>query len=565
MKLYSTMQLAKNALFAAQTGIQVASNNIANAETPGYVRERAILTPSETQKLGTLVAGTGVRVDGIVRQVDEHLQERMRYALSDMAHGEAQESVYVQLESAIGELSDSDLSTALNEFQGSLNDVLNQPEDSSVRGLAVLQGDRLAETIRGLDRRVSDLRAMTNDRVVDATAEMNELITQIDSLNTRIIRIEQGGAITSDAVGLRDKRDKALEELAEYVNIKVKEQASGGVNVFVGGTYLIFDGATQLVQTVEEMDRRHLVEEPRLSKTDAPLEPSSGQLAGLLAARDQVLGKFMDDLDSFTQSLIFEFNKLHASGQGLSGFSEFRSEHAIADVTVPLDEAGLEYTPVDGSFQVQVVNKKSGLSKTTEVEVQLSGMDDDTTAESLVASLDAIDGLSAETEANGRILLESDSSELEFAFGEDSSGVLAALGINTFFTGTTGADVKVQDALREDPGKLAISSGGVGHDTRNGEQLAQMLTMPLESRDGASLQSIHQEWMGATAQESSLAQAVAEGHRSFHSTLEAEHLGLSGVSLDEEAINMMNFQRQYQAAAKIVSTISELLETLLKM
>ncbi|MFO7905396.1 MAG: flagellar basal body rod C-terminal domain-containing protein, partial [Pirellulaceae bacterium] len=411
----------------------------------------------------------------------------------------------------------------------------------------------------------SDLRSMTNDRVVDATAEMNELITQIDSLNTRIMQTEEGGAIGSDAVGLRDKRDKALEELAGYVNIKVREQASGGVNVFVGGSYLIFDGATQLVRTAEGMDRRHLVDEPRLSKTDAPLEASSGKLAGLLAARDQVLGEFTDDLDSFTRSLIFEFNKLHASGQGLSGFTEVRAEHQIDDITVPLDEAGLEYTPVDGAFEVQVLNRESGLTKTTEVEVQLSGMDDDTTAESLVAALDGIDGLAVETDANGRIRMESESSDLEFAFGEDSSGVLAALGINTFFTGTTGADIHVQDTLKEDPGKLAISSGGVGHDARNGEDLAQMLTRPLESRDGASLQDVHQEWMGTTAQESSLAQAIAEGHRSFHATLEAQHLGLSGVSLDEEAISMMNFQHQYQAAAKIVSTISELLETLLRM
>lgn len=187
------MQLAKNALFAAQTGIQVASNNIANADTPGYIRERAVLTPSATQELGTLVAGSGVRVDGIVRQVDAHLQERMRHALSDMGNGEAQESVYVELESAIGELSDSDLSTALNEFFSSLNDVLNQPEDRSVRGLAVLQGQRLAETIRTLDRRVSDLRTMTNDRVGQATAEMNELIGQIANLNTRIMKVERGG------------------------------------------------------------------------------------------------------------------------------------------------------------------------------------------------------------------------------------------------------------------------------------------------------------------------------------------------------------------------------------
>lgn len=521
------MQLAKNALFAAQTGIQVASNNIANADTPGYIRERAVLTPSATQELGTLVAGSGVRVDGIVRQVDAHLQERMRHALSDMGNGEAQESVYVELESAIGELSDSDLSTALNEFFSSLNDVLNQPEDRSVRGLAVLQGQRLAETIRTLDRRVSDLRTMTNDRVGQATAEMNELIGQIANLNTRIMKVERGGAITSDAVGLRDKRDKALEELARYVNIQVEEQESGGVNVFLGGDYLVFDGATQLIETDEHMDRRHLVDQPRLSRTDSPLDASSGELAGLIEARDEVLGQFMDDLDSFSQSLMFEFNKLHASGQGLGGFDKLRSEQRIHEIDVPLDEAGLTFTPGDGSFKVEVLNKQTGLSKTTEVPVQLIGMDDDTTAESLIQTLDGINGLSAEIETNGQMVLESNSSDFEFSFSDDSSGALAALGINTFFTGTMGADIAVQENMKEDPGKLAFSLGGIGHDTRNGEQLAQMMSMSLESRDGATLQSIQDEWMGTVAQKSSLAQGVAEGIDHFMPRWSRNILGLA--------------------------------------
>jgi flagellar hook-associated protein 1 FlgK len=71
--------------------------------------------------------------------------------------------------------------------------------------------------------------------------------------------------------------------------------------------------------------------------------------------------------------------------------------------------------------------------------------------------------------------------------------------------------------------------------------------------------------MGDTAQSSALSKAVAEGYRSFHSTLESEHLGMSGVSLDEEAVNMMAYQRTFQAAAKVISTISELLDFLVRL
>lgn len=566
MTLYSTIQLAKHALFAAQTGVQVAANNIANADTPGYVRERVVLTPAPTQRLGgNLVLGSGVHVEGIVRQVDTFLQERLRSAVSDMANGEAQEAIFQELESALGELTDSDLSTALSDFFNSLNDVLNQPEDPSVRNLAVLQGGRLAEAIRHTDTRVRELRAMTNERIASAAGDMNKLISEIAKLNSQIIETERGGTIVSDAVGLRDKRDLALEELAKLVNISVDEQKSGAVNVYVGGDYLVFDGVTQLVKVVPAADRGLSTAELHLTNTDSLLRASSGEVAGLTAARDDILGGFLDNLDSFTSTLISEFNKLHASGQGLTGYTSLVTEHRIDEAGVPLDEAGLTFAPVHGSFQVQILNKETGLFTTHDVPVQLTGMDDDTTYESLIASLDAIDGLSAQRLFNGKLELTAETPDLEFAFANDTSGVLAALGINTFFTGTVAADIGVHDALQQDAGKLAVSLEGVGHDTANGERLAQALTIPLDARDGETLVEIYEQWMGENAQASALSKAVAEGYRSFHATLEGEHLGLSGVSLDEEAVNMITFQRTYQAAAKIISTISEMLEVLVNL
>ena len=565
MTLLSTIQLAKNALFASQTGIQVTANNIANADTPGYVREKLIQTPAPTQQLGGLVVGSGVYVKGVVREVDTYLQERLRRPVSDMANGQAQESVYIELESAIGELSESDLSTALSEFFNSLHDVMNQPEDPAVRNLAVVRGEGLAETFRRLDGRVRDLREMTNDRLVHAVDEANQLITEIAKLNRQIIETEQGGYITSDAVGLRDKRDKSLEDLSRILHIQVDEQKSGAVNVFVGGDYLVFDGATQFIKTVSQVDRGLSTAELRLANTDATIRLSSGEMAGLVTARDEILGGFLDDLDSFAGSLIYEFNRLHSAGQGSEGHVNLVSEHRVLQADVPLDAAELPFLPVHGGFQVQVVNGQTGLRTTHDVPVQLTGMGDDSTYSDLIATLDAIDGLSATRRANGQLELSAESPDLTFTFGEDSSGVLAALGLNTFFTGTVAADMRVQDYLREDAGKLAISRGGLGNDTVNGERLMQLMDRPLESRDGASLTQVYEKWIGETAQGSALAQGIAEGYRSFHSTLEGEHLGLSGVSLDEEAVNLMTYQRSYQAAAKVVSTISELLEVLVNL
>src|SRR5687768_17818096 len=109
MSLFGSIQLANNALLAMQLGIQVTGNNIANANTPGYIRQNVVLTPAATQRKGDLLLGLGVQVSAIIQQTDKFLDERLRAAVSDLANGETQEQAFTQLETILGELGDTDL------------------------------------------------------------------------------------------------------------------------------------------------------------------------------------------------------------------------------------------------------------------------------------------------------------------------------------------------------------------------------------------------------------------------------------------------------------------------
>ena len=113
--------------------------------------------------------------------------------------------------------------------------------------------------------------------------------------------------------------------------------------------------------------------------------------------------------------------------------------------------------------------------------VDLNGIDEDTSLNDLVAELDAIEGISARTTLDGKLVIENDAPAHTFAFAGDTSGVLAALGVNTFFTGRGALDMGVQQAVRDDPAKFAASLGGVGADSSNAIQLASFLDRPLES------------------------------------------------------------------------------------
>jgi flagellar hook-associated protein 1 FlgK len=565
MTLFSSIQIANNALIAAQLGLQVTSNNVANANTPGYIRQSLILTPGPTQRYGGLLLGLGVDVQAVVQQTDRFLEERVRNAASDLANSEAQDNTYVQLESLIGELSDTDLSTSLSNFFNSIHDILNQPDSASVRNLAVLQGRTLTQDISRLDERVRQIRSDVNEQIGASANRINGLLGKIADLNLQIAVAEGGNAIASDAVGLRDQRALTLSELAGLIDIQAVEQETGDVTVFSGGDFLVFQATFREVTAVAEPEGDLNSYEIRLAATDAPISTTSGQVAGLVASRDTILTGFLDQLDTFTKNLMYEFNKLHSSGQGLVGLNDVTGEYAVNNTAAALDHAGLTFTPVNGSFDVLVRNQQTGLTTTTQIRVDLNGLDHDTSLDDLAAALNNIEGLAAVVTPNRKLQITGDSSLVTFGFANDTSGVLAALGVNTFFSGTGAANIGVNELISRDPARFAASSGGIAEDTATAVKLANLLDTPLGSLGGSKLSVQYDRMVGEVTQGAAVTKSVADGFRTFHSTLDSQLLALQGVNIDEEAIRMITYQRAFQASAKVISTINEMLDVLVNL
>jgi len=566
MSLFGSIHMAANTLQANDIALQVTGQNIANANTPGYIREEVIFTPSPTQKLGGLLLGTGVLVEAVVQKIDLFLEERLRGSVSDRMDAETRESSFQQLEGVIGELSDTDLSTTLNHFFSSIAEILNDNVTDAPRHLAMLQGITLTDSINRMADRVTTIRSDINDRIIDMSDDINRLIEEIRVLNIRIANTEGGNVSNSDAVGLRDQRLEALEGLAKLIDIRVREQPSGGVIVYSGSDFLVYEGISQKVEVVLDSDRGLSVADVHLISTDAPLNPSAGELRGLLDSRDNIMGGFLDSLDDFAATLAFEFNKIYSSGQGINGYQTLTSEFAVDDVDLVLNDAGLRFTPVNGSFQVLVHNKETGEIQTTDVFVDLNGLGNDitldaTNAPSLKAALDAIDGISAST-SNGKLTIVADSPDQEFTFAHDTSGVLAALGLNTFFSGYNAASLGVNQVVQNDPSTFAASLDGIGTSTKNAELLAAFLDHRIESQNDATLAELYDRLVGETTQAASVTRAVAEGSRVFEDTLRGQKLATSGVSLDEEAVRMISFQRSFQASAKYIATLAELFDIL---
>eukprot|EP00913_Durusdinium_trenchii_P013353 g12534.t1 len=434
MGLNAALAMSGRALEVFTAGIHVSGQNVANANSPGYIREELILETSHPYSTGGLVLGTGVLAEGVVQQIDQFLEKRLHTANADYSEVNALDKIYKQLEAEIRELGDNDLSTSLSNFLATLNDVANQPESEALRQIAVQEGEQFANDVASLRSRIDQLRVAQTVSIDSFVGEANELIEKIVSLNPQIARLEAAGLSRSDAGALRTQRYEALNRLSEIVPIRYQERKDGSVDVFTDSDYLIIAGIHQTLETFPTVDRNVQVQSVRLSKTKRELSMSAtgGELRGITDGRDIVLGGFVDTLDSFASNLIFEFNRIHTSGQGLADFASVTSDNKVTDSTVALNAAtsGLAFTPEHGSFDLKVTNKISGLTETTTIQIDLDGIGTDTTLTSLAADLTAVGDISATITANGRLQIDA-AANVEFSFADDSSGVLATLGINT--------------------------------------------------------------------------------------------------------------------------------------
>ncbi len=567
MSLFSTIQQSSNALNVSQQGLQVVGNNIANANTPGYIRQELIQAPAAGMRIGGVVLGYGVRAVGVVQQLDDFVVERLRQTQSSLSASEAVSAAYTQLESILGELTDNDLSSQLNDFSASINDVLNQPGNDSLRRLVIERGKTLTNNIRTIGTQLNGISTNLNQEIRGSVDDINRLTASIAQLNRRIVETEGGTSGGSDAVGLRDERLQRLQELASVVDIRASEQASGSVTVFVGGEYLVADGIQRPVKFALRPDDEGLGTTPevRLADTDSPLKVSGGRLAGLYSARDTAIGTASSDLDQFARDLIEQFNRIHSQGQGTEGFSSLTSANATDDRSGPIDLAGLPLKLENGQFEIQVHDLASGAVNTHTIRVKLMGGTDDTSLEEIRNQIHNISGLSASITPSGRLQIEANTHTLRFTFQNDTSNFLAAAGMNTFFTGDSAANIQVNSVVANDPRMFAGSLSGPGSGTDNALKLAQAFDSPLTNLSGRSIKESYENIVVRMAQDINVNSGIADGLRNFYKTLEGQHLAVSGVNLDEEAVKMIFYQRAFQASSRLIQTSSELLEILVNL
>jgi flagellar hook-associated protein 1 FlgK len=308
-----------SALQAFQQAINVTSNNVANASTPGYDRESVNLTEAIPQSDGAATIGAGVVVTGINRAFSQAAANQLNTSQSTLGQLNALQNYSSQIDNLFG-TTVGGLSTALQGFYGAFSDVANNPTSTASRQALIGQAQSVASSFQNASGELNSLNTDVNSRITADVTQINSIAKAISTLNNQIVTStgQQGGQQPNE---LLDQRDQLVSSLSQLVGISTTTDTNGALNVFIGnGQPLVLQGqVTSLTTVANPFNATQLEIGNSASSAIISGNITSGDLGGLLAARTQVINPALNQLGQIATALSQTVNSQQAQGLDLSG------------------------------------------------------------------------------------------------------------------------------------------------------------------------------------------------------------------------------------------------------
>jgi flagellar hook-associated protein 1 FlgK len=642
-------------LNAAQAALEVVGNNIANAATEGYHRQRIELAPAT---FGQIPAG--VNVAGITRMIDTLLESEIRRQESSYGQVSQELSLLSSVEATLGEFSDSGgLNATMDTFFDALRNLAAHPLEQVPRNETISAAQNLTSEFRRLGTSVQSLEDQVTLDAQNVVDSINLLAGQIAELNGKIQAFETGQGM-GEANNLRDQRDRMIGELAQLVSIETMQRENGVVDVAVAGVPVVTGSMVVDLGVSQSSDATLVVFADGAEGTS--LEVEGGRLGGLLTLNNKLLEGVRADLDTLAKAIVDGVNQVHVQGLGPEG--SFRELIGWALGTGGLADLGTGVT--DGTFYVRVTNTATGEIQRYAVDVDVSGPTPDTPA-SIAAKIDALDGLHASitssklylaadagytfdfipavlpeptaesftaasppavsvsglyagsenhvftftvagsgsvgngalqldvTDENGEVvgtlnigtgyaagetveldnglkiavgtgaLNAGDSFQVQALATTDTSGFLAAAGMNTFFAGESALDMQVCRDILDAPDRIATAFGSDLADNVGALRLAAVRDEVREDLAGMTPGAYYQRTVADLGQQVALKQARQENVEAMRQNLQKQRDDLSAVNINDEAAQMLLLQQMFQAAAKYLSSLQTAITTLMDL
>ena len=449
--LNTSLLTAMHALMAQQGGMDVTTNNIANANTPGYSRQVPVFEESVPSIEGDLSYGNGVQLTRFQSVRDELLDLRIQEETSQKSSADAQTSATQQIQTLFT-TTGQDIGSQISAFFTSMSQLSADPANVSLRTGMITAGQNLATAFHTTVSRLTQIQTGLDGSVTQGVGQINQISQQIADLNTELVSLQAGG---QDGGTVKDQQTELIRQLSQITGVSVI-QTESGISVTTGnGTALVVGGQSFSLQSSVGSDGfQHVLAQGQ----DITSSLTQGSLGGTLVARDQVVPGIVSQLDTLASDFTTAFNTVHRQGTDLNG-------NAGGDFfTPPATVAG------------------------------------------------------------------------------------AAAGFNVAI---------------KDPKLIAASSDGSPGSNGNLSQLLGLESSPLMS--GQTPSQSYATIVFTVGTVASNAQSESDASATSLRLLTDQRSALSGVSVNEESVNLIRYQQAFEAAARVITTIDQLNQVALNM
>lgn len=594
--LFSTFNVAKSGMSAQQQVINTTSHNISNSATEGYSRQRAVLRTSAPQTTTGGVAGqigTGAQVAAIERIRDTFLDYQVRNENCVYEQYTTREKFLSEIEGIFNEPSESGLSTQLGSFFDAWQELSKQPQSSNARTVVAQQAVALTDSINSSYNKLQNLRTNAQDLMLSSVKNINSLLSELDEYNRQIVSVSASGNTPND---LMDRRDMILDELSGKFNITVEKGPYNGVTVkpvdtngmvtpeliqadltstqarfsYVSGiekdpsdpsgnTYKITyykGGQTDNEQSKQTLtvtgltpDKLNDLKTNRILWADLDgtatradgfpirngdtisaselmvFKPTTGEVAGNSSVQADI-DTYIDGINKIAKTLAFAVNSIHSGMQN------------------PIDEKGTpgyDGMPFFVNADTAIYDKNMNMTNIYDIlnsESEINGGN-------LTVNREIIaDVMKIKTRTTDFNYLTADQNTVD-GEGDGSRALAIAKLRNTL--------MMVQDVGTNITSRKELF-------TRGGSTFSNSYMTIDNNISGMTLDSYFKNMTNTLGVQSKKAQDMVASQKNVLDALNQRRDSESGVSLDEEMANLIQYQHSYTANAKVISTVDELLD-----
>ena len=534
-------------LLAMQQALATTGNNIANANTPGYSRERVNLASMQAQYQNGSYIGSGVQVASVTRVYDQFITSQLNAATTTNSSLTFQNDFTTQVTQLLGDTS-SGIAQQTQAFFNATQAIAANPTDATARSTFLGSAQALTDSFNRIDSQLQSLDNQIGQQASDIGRQINTYAKQVASLNGEISKAQatNPNALPND---LLDQRDQLITQISSLIDVKANPDNQGNINLtLASGESLVLNSTATKLSVGSLPSGLNIT----LGNTDITSRVKGGTLGGMLEAQSQLITPLRNQLGRAALVLADQVNQNQTTGVDLNGNT---GTNLFTDVSA--------FAP---QTTAQPTNKGTGSAT--------GGYTDPTllTGQTYLARYDGTNWQVSTVPGNG-------AAPLTVASG----GTLSLPGLDVTFAGapqsgdvlnilpTVGAAGKI-GVVQQSPSGIAAAEAGQPAYSRDNTQIQKLFdlssaTVVGQTAAGANNgSSLSESVSSAVSQAGAFAgqvQLAAKAASATLTNLTAQQQSVSGVNLDEEAANLLKYQQQYQALSQSISSANTIFQSLL--